>query len=358
MKERLFTAMIILAVVIPGGCSVKKYSAADQEIAHHLDSLLENKDVFKAGRYFESEKQHISESDRLIARGKLENFSFHPAQSNRAISKLLKKHNQQINDSLRCALLQIMLQNKINLFQYREAAGLSSELIRDYAGFLDSTRLADLKNEHQIWAGLRNAPPQAIVKNGNTDLKLIQGSLMPVHLNDCDSGVNLIFDTGANFCVLIESLAQSMHMHFLDATFKVNSILGNEITARLALADKLRTGNITADNAVFLILPDSALYFPTIDYQIYGIIGFPFIAALEQITLTRDGHLIVPEKPSGDYPSNLALDFLTPLIEVISDHDSMVFTFDTGAGNTWLYKRYYYHTKSKGFVSSHDAYSS
>ncbi len=102
---------------------------------------------------------------------------FNPTQSNRAISKLLKKHNQHLNDSLRCALLQIMLQNQINLFQYREAAGLSSELIRDYAGFLDSTRLADLKNEHQIWAGLRDAPPQAIIKNGNTDLELIQGSL-------------------------------------------------------------------------------------------------------------------------------------------------------------------------------------
>ena len=113
--------MIILAMVVPGGCSRKKYSASDREITHHLDSLLENKDVFKARRYFEKEKEHIPESDRLMARRKLENAFFNPTESNAAISALFRKEKKHLTDSLRCVLLQIMLQNQINLFQYRKA---------------------------------------------------------------------------------------------------------------------------------------------------------------------------------------------------------------------------------------------
>ena len=88
---------------------------------------------------------------------------------------------------------------------------------------------------------------------------------------------------------------------------------------------------------MFLVFPDESLYFPQVGYQLNGIIGFPVIEALGEIQLTNDDELIVPEKPTAYESQNMALDFLTPMIQLGSEH----YTFDTGAANTMLYSKYY-----------------
>jgi len=55
----------------------------------------------------------------------------------------------------------------------------------------------------------------------------------------------------------------------------------------------------------------------------------------------HQSRIIVPETGTGSSHSNLALDFLTPVVEVMSKNDTLLCTFDTGAGKTWLFKNYY-----------------
>ncbi|MGC1630495.1 MAG: hypothetical protein WA749_00135, partial [Gelidibacter sp.] len=97
-------------------------------------------------------------------------------------------------------------------------------------------------------------------------------------------------------------------------------------------------------NIIFLVLPDEALAFPQINYQIYGILGFPVIEAFKEIRITKEGYFIVPEKRSSfSENSNMALNGLIPLIYINNKH----FTFDTGADHTMFYYNFYVENKTE-----------
>lgn len=103
-------------------------------------------------------------------------------------------------------------------------------------------------------------------------------------------------------------------------------------------------GDVEIKNAVFLVLPDSALSFPQIDYTIKGILGFPVISAFREIQITSDNEFIIPEKETiTGFPPNLALDGLQPVIYMNGFH----FTFDTGASESMLYQNFYQHIKNE-----------
>ncbi len=127
-------------------------------------------------------------------------------------------------------------------------------------------------------------------------------------------------------------------MKIIPVDIKVGTITGDKVLAKLAVCSKLTMGNIDLFNVVFLVLPDEALSFPQINYQIYGILGFPVIEALKEIRITQNGDFIVPlvESASSE-SSNMSMKGLTPLIYINEKH----FTFDTGADQTLLYQRFY-----------------
>lgn len=92
------------------------------------------------------------------------------------------------------------------------------------------------------------------------------------------------------------------------------------------------------------MLKGKQLFIPQIDYQINGILGYPIISALREITITQDGNFTVPkdETKISSQP-NMAMDEITPLIFI----DGKPFTFDTGATNTILYESYYKENQKK-----------
>lgn len=255
--------------------------------------------------------------------------------------QLLKDYPTLLSEKTKHDLYKIKLQNHVRLFEYGQAAEVTIELVKNYGDYLDSTEIIDLKNEWNIWNGLRHQQPQLLIKKKYSKIQLIEGSKIPTFFNNSDSSVNMIFDTGANISVIIESLAKSLKMKYLDSSLKVKGILGNDISAKVALASSMNFGNIELVNVVLLVFPDSALYFPEADFQIYGITGYPVISALGEIQRTRSNELIIPEEASKGSYSNLAMDYLTPLVEGVNEEDTLIFTFDTGASKTWLYENYY-----------------
>lgn len=66
-------------------------------------------------------------------------------------------------------------------------------------------------------------------------------------------------------------------------------------------------------------------------------IGFPIINALDEIHLLRNDTLFIPSQSNPSEAKNLALDFLTPVINI----DNESYTFDTGAKTTILYESYF-----------------
>jgi aspartyl protease len=154
---------------------------------------------------------------------------------------------------------------------------------------------------------------------------------------------DFIFDTGANLSTVVESTARALGFRMIDQAVQVGSTTGARTTAHLAVAPELRIGAATVRNAVFLVFPDSALAFPQIGYQIHGILGHPVIAALGEVTLTREGRLRVPAHPSPAAAGepNLCLDGLDNLVRASLGGETLLFGFDTGARSSRLFPPYY-----------------
>jgi len=306
-----------------------------------LDSMIQVNEIFKARRFFELRKSNFSEYNQLRFEAILGNYFNAPEKSNEAINKLYEQYDQRLNDSIRYRLLRIKLQNFAKLFQYRDAAEVSNLLLVEHANFLDSAGVSDIKNQFNIWNGLSNYPPQSMVKSARSEIKLVDGFKLPVSFLNSDSTTALLFDTGAGFSVITETLARRMEMKFLDVSLVVKNILGDNIYSKLAISSALQLGNVRFSNVVFMVFPDESLFFPAANFQMNGILGFPVINALEEMQISTNGIFTVPIETSDNAYSNLALDFVTPVIEVVTSEDSLPFTFDSGANRTWLHKKYY-----------------
>ncbi len=316
-------------------------SEENQYLVKDLEDLLDRKQVFQAQRIFLKEKENLPEVDRLMFSSHLENSFNHSASSNTSINRLIDNYSDQIDPKQMCDLLQLKLQNHVRLFEYEQSAQVNNDLLKNYSNLLDSTTLADLGNTLNIWSGLSGQAAQRVIKKEHSKIELIGGSRIKTNLNNSDTVVNMTFDTGANISVLIESLADATNLEYMDASVGVTGILGNETMAKVAIASSMKFGNIELENVVFLVFPDSALYYEAANFQIYGIMGYPVISALGEIHRTTDNYLIIPSEPTKTNYANLAMEFLTPVVEVFNEQDTMLFTFDTGAGKTLLYEKYY-----------------
>ncbi|HET8753610.1 MAG TPA: retropepsin-like aspartic protease, partial [Salinimicrobium sp.] len=62
---------------------------------------------------------------------------------------------------------------------------------------------------------------------------------------------------------------------------------------------------------------------------------------MEEIQLVIDKKLIIEKSSNESKIQNMALDFLTPIVEVMEGGKSLPFTFDTGANTTALYADYF-----------------
>jgi hypothetical protein len=107
-----------------------------------------------------------------------------------------------------------------------------------------------------------------------------------------------------------------------------------------AVADSLRIGDLLVQNVIFQVVPDDILSFPSIQYQIKGIIGFPVIKQWREVQIKKNGTLEIPLHPKQSSLRNLAFDESTTVVNLKTDVDTLSFHFDTGATSTMLYYNY------------------
>jgi len=304
-----------------------------------IDSLLNHQCYFEAREVFQSQSKHLSPKDCLLIQARLTNYFNKPSISNKAIEKLTAKFEHQLSDSVRCNLLELRNINDARLGRYADAAQCIETLLNQYSDNLSATDKNDYQQALTIWQSLANEAPQRVEIPATDSVKITRdkANLANIKVSNQTASENFVFDTGANISTISESTAQQFGMKFLNGTLEVTAITGVKIVSKMALCPELQIGKAKIYNAYFLVFPDSALSFPSINYQIHGILGFPVIEALKEIQIGKDDYLTIPKQRSNSADLNLALDFLTPIIGI--NHDS--YTFDTGAKTSMLYQPYY-----------------
>lgn len=314
-----------------------------QHASHHhdltIDSLLKEKQFFAARDLLHANKERLSPFHQLKLGAEIDNVFNQLEASNSKIDGLIQGYGDQLNDSVLYHLMDIRHSNSARLFDYQKALESVNEIIAKYPHLMPEHELADYKNTRIIWQALAGQPKQEVLIKEKVVIRMTRDKARLTNLpisNDADS-LGFIFDTGANISTVTESTAARFGMTLMDSVIDVTSITGQKIKSRIAICKDLYIRSIHVKNAVFLVFPDAALYIPQIDFQINSILGFPVISAMGEVQLSRKDEFVVPLQHSTPIRYNMALDFLTPVIEIAGDS----YTFDTGATSTMLYLPYF-----------------
>lgn len=339
MKKHLIVIVVFIA-------SLSLSAQKNDKRFNDIVALLEQKNFFKAKEQYALTQKQLTPANRNYIEACLDNAFNRLKESNTKIEALIRNNAKELSDSLKLQLYSIKYDNSLKLFEYKAAKQSLEIILRDYGKILDAESIDDYKNSLKICTALENQPKQRVSINSSNTIKLIKdkAGLDNLRVTKESDTLNFIFDTGANISTTSKSVAKRLKMKIIPVDIEVGTITGTKVNAQLAVCDKLSIGTIDIYNSVFLVLEDSGLYFPQIDFQIYGIIGYPIIEAFKEIQITQDGNFIVPKQESNFAGSqNLAMDGLTPLILIDGKH----YTFDSGANSTMLYSSYYQENKKE-----------
>lgn len=363
-KANLPVLLLLAGLWIFTASAQNNYPGSENNTPFSEISLYLDKDhYFQAQKLYEQHKRKLSLTERLLTEAILDNAFNKPAASNKKIGKLLKtakKPAQEkrlmkstkpssgkiIPDSVLVQLYQLRADNAIKLCDYRGAKEALEVILNSFPHLLDENQLAETNNSLTLWKALEKVPKQEIVIRENSRIRIEKDKigLSNLKINNGADTIAFVFDTGANLSTVALSTARKLKMTIIPAAIQVGTITGDKVNASLAYCPGMQLGQIQIHNAVFLVMEDSCLSFPQVDYQIHGILGFPVMEALGEIQITKDDWFIVPQRQSRfKGRSNLAMNGLTPLICIEGKH----FSFDTGADNTILYQAYYLDNKAE-----------
>ena len=341
MSKIVLLLFLITSIAFIGCSTGQNNSRAIPPVKPLLDSLYVNHQYFQLREQFRRNSPNLSEKDRLLLQAKIHSVFNDPLASNAGIDQLLNKHLTELSATDHIDLLETRINNSLFLFDYNEALQATQVLLS--SGLLEQEEKINAhKNTLIIYKALEQVPKQ-LARVERSELPITKDAAglyrIPVQLNSTEEEV--VFDTGANFSVITDSLALQSGMEIFGDSFKVKAITGGEVDSKIAIADTVRIGNTVLRNVVFLVFPEESLSFPEADFSIDATLGFPVINALEKIILVRGEEFLITGTSSEPGPQNMALDFLTPIVEVHENGKSLPFSFDTGANSTNLYEDYF-----------------
>jgi predicted aspartyl protease len=234
----------------------------------------------------------------------------------------------------------MLADNYLKTYQYQKAAEAYTVALNKFAHKLDAERKSDFENSQRLCRALSKVPPQTVVFTGNSVIKKNQGGRYPLEING--QKISLGFDTGANLSVITSSLAKKLALRQINALIDVVAVAGNKVKAKLAVAREIKIGNAIIHNVVFLVFEDKDLYISEANFQIDGLVGFPVVEALREITFVRDGEIHIPAASAQGGEQNMCLDGLSPLIAGWFEGKRLIFALDTGASGSTLYPPFYH----------------
>lgn len=336
---RVFIVLVVLFVTY----------ALHAESSTPLDSLLERRHYFQLRQALNAPRQEALPVYRqLYYQAFVHNFFHELSASNRDIDVLLNKYSQQLSDKELGRLLGKKIDNHVKLYEYREAHIASELLLAKYGHTLSDEDRKDVINSDIIWKGLQKVPAQRtrVRKDSRIAYKRDLAGLINIPVQFGNNTYDFVFDTGANLSVITESYAATVGLDLLQVNYKVRAVTGIDVEAGLGIAKTLQIGDITVNNVVFIVFPDSALSFAGGAYTINGIIGFPVIEQLQEVRIDKGGFITVPRHATDKGIRNFGMDELTPVIQVGVNTDTLAFTFDTGAQQTDLNQPFYHRYKA------------
>ncbi len=224
--------------------------------------------------------------------------------------------------------------------RYREAGETRREILDRFGPVLSQEERTNCENQAGLWSALADIPPQGVEVVEDTTIRMTN-SQFPVRVKDRTFFVG--YDTGANLSVLYKSIADELGVAIYGPAIKIQSGTGQWIDGRTGVVPEMRLGSIIIRNAVFLVLPDEL--FPSavarfgVDRR--GLLGAPILEGFKEITVTKEGDLIIPASPRPRSEQNMCFSGFMPVVQVLFRGACLSLSLDTGSSATHLYPPFF-----------------
>ncbi|HMJ67372.1 MAG TPA: retropepsin-like aspartic protease [Cyclobacteriaceae bacterium] len=334
---------VLLVIFLLQGCSVDKGVVSNPKTAQILDSLLAKHEFFRMRDLFDKASPQLSTTDRLTYQAFIDNAFNKASASNEAIRQLLSLDETSLSDTVRVKLLLIQRDNYTKLYNYKAASETGATLLEKYAGVMDSLHTKHIRNLDILFSSLANTPPQQSELKADIIIpwKRNTHGLMEIPVRNSLDSYDFIFDTRASVSTITRTYAEKLKLRIIDAPYEESSgITGNTFAAYPAVADSIVIDNLVVRNVIFQVVPDEILSFPSINFRINGIIGFPVIKQWGEVQINKNGTMTIPTIRSKSSLHNLAFDESTTVINLRTDLDTLSFHFDSGATSSLLYSNF------------------
>lgn len=335
---------ILLVLLALAACTLREnVSHSDLTITQKLDSLLAQHEYFRFRDALHRDSSRLSEQDKLIYGAFAANAFHHESRSNAMIRTVLSNEVFRLTDSVKASLLFVQRDNFVKLYDYKNVAQVGDTLLARYVNQMDAAKVHHIRNLNILYHAIAGVPPQFVEINSNQRIayKRDQVGLVNIPVRTGKTVFDFVFDTRASVSTITRTYCEKLKLRMVDAPYEESSgITGSTFRTYPAVADSLWVGDLLMKNVIFQVVPDDILAFPSINYQIKGVIGFPVITQWVEVHVHDNGTITIPSAPVKRELNNLAFDESTPVINLKTNVDTLAFHFDSGATSSMLYYNY------------------
>ncbi len=326
-------------------CTTKHNPSTEQQLLQ----LLNEKNLFRLKVLLKEKESELSKSIALYLKAHLQNAFNQTEQSLKTLDVLLGKYGSGLNDTLLLNAFLIKYDNLHKQTRYREAAEALEIAMNKYGIALDSVALTNLRETYNSVEPLKEFPPQKMHIATDITIPILRNQFnhVTMKVRKGETSEDFIFDTGAMLSVIAESCAQRMGIRVMESSVNVGNSVGSKVQSKVGVADSLWIGDLLIENVAFLVLPDAMLSFPQANYFIRGIVGFPVMYQMREVTIRKDESITVTVHPTKRNLHNLFLDGLSPFVQLEANSDTVVFHMDTGANTTEFSEKYFVANKDE-----------
>ncbi len=326
----------LIGLVWLSACLSTTFAQTDYSL---LDNLYEGKRCFE----FQAATAGLStapEVRSLFYRGAAAYFANDLPVSNLYLQRfLVESPIDELN--LRRKTYGLLAANALRAGEYEKSSDYFAGLLGQFGGQLAPDEVTGYENILGLVRSLKNTPPPTAEIYADTYIEHpIPGDEWAVPVTSNGSTVNLIVDTGANFCLIAKSFADKLGVVYIDGGVEVGTVNSAVLRPEVGVLPEMKLGNATLKQTVFLVMDDESLLLPD-GTTLTGVLGIPVLSVLKEVTFHRNGDLFIPREPGDSIGSPLCLDGLNLHFQAEVHGRKFPFQLDTGARTSLLYTPYF-----------------
>lgn len=229
--------------------------------------------------------------------------------------------------------------------QYAESVRAYTDLLDHFTQQLGPAQERLFRDNRNTFVLLGRASPQTLSGRRSFRVALRRDPFGDLDVPVVAAGAThwWILDTGANLSTVTLTTAKEIGAAVSKGHASTQGSTGFEAPVSTTVIPELRVGTAVIRNVPALVLDDKYLNMQVgkdRHAQISGILGYPALAALGSLTVSRNVLSVRPKSPSSAFSCPLWVEELDPLLQLTVSGRRVLFELDTGDDGAELGRRF------------------